>query len=305
VFLTKENVAKLGDMNVSKVAKKGLCETQTGTPYYASPEVWKDQAYDGKSDIWSLGCVIYEMITLKPPFRAEDMEGLYKKVIRGSYSRIPTQYSQDLSNLIRALLQTDPNIRPSCDKILAMPSVIKHSSETTMVEPDEGVPELLRTIKVPKNIHYLTEKLPKPNYIPLKYRRSNLGVKSLASSLEREPSDPNNDSSIATKLGAEIPTLPYINKSKKSKDEVVEQLLKKQRKERLDMLDKLNSKSRSDQNRLEVEGHHYNNRESHPKEARYILLPRIRGSSGVHHESLAKANEIRQAYNHYHPSRKY
>lgn len=61
-----------------------MCETQTGTPYYASPEVWKDQPYDKKSDIWSLGCVLYETITLKPPFRAEDMEGLYKKVIRGN-----------------------------------------------------------------------------------------------------------------------------------------------------------------------------------------------------------------------------
>lgn len=143
-------------MNVSKVAKKGLCETQTGTPYYASPEVWKDQAYDSKSDIWSLGCVIYEMITLKPPFRADDMEGLYKKVTRGSYNRIPTQYSQDLSNIIRALLQTEPNLRPNCDKILAMPSVLKHLNENTMIEPDEDVPELLRTIRIPKNIHYLT-----------------------------------------------------------------------------------------------------------------------------------------------------
>lgn len=143
-------------MNVSKVAKRGLCETQTGTPYYASPEVWKDQAYDSKSDIWSLGCVLYEMITLNPPFRAEDMEGLYNKVIRGSYSRIPAQFSQDLSTLIKALLQTDPNRRPSCgnntfyaDKILAMPSVIKQMSDKTLIEPDEGVDKLLKTIRVP------------------------------------------------------------------------------------------------------------------------------------------------------------
>ena len=80
VFLCNSGMCKLGDMNVSKVAKKGLLFTQTGTPYYASPEVWKEKPYDNKSDIWSLGCVLYEMTTLKPPFRAEDMEGLYKKV---------------------------------------------------------------------------------------------------------------------------------------------------------------------------------------------------------------------------------
>jgi len=58
-----------------------------------SPEVWKDQPYDNKSDIWSLGCVLYEIITLKPPFRSEDMEGLYKKVIRGLYPKIPSHFS--------------------------------------------------------------------------------------------------------------------------------------------------------------------------------------------------------------------
>jgi len=82
VFLTKEGCAKLGDMNVSKTLDpQGLNYTQTGTPYYASPEVWKDKPYGVKSDIWSLGCVLYEMISLHPPFRAKNMEGLFKKVI--------------------------------------------------------------------------------------------------------------------------------------------------------------------------------------------------------------------------------
>ncbi len=71
--MNKAKEAKLGDLNVSKIAKNGLLYTQTGTPYYASPEVWKDEPYDAKSDIWSLGCVIYEMTTLEPPFKAEDM----------------------------------------------------------------------------------------------------------------------------------------------------------------------------------------------------------------------------------------
>ena len=69
-----------------------------------SPEVWKDQPYSNKSDIWSLGCVLYEMTMLKPPYRADDMEGLYKKVIRGVYPKISSHFSQDLSSMIKWLL---------------------------------------------------------------------------------------------------------------------------------------------------------------------------------------------------------
>lgn len=64
IFYTKSGVVKIGDLNVSKVAKHGMMVTQTGTPYYASPEVWRDKPYDNRSDIWSIGCVLYELITL-------------------------------------------------------------------------------------------------------------------------------------------------------------------------------------------------------------------------------------------------
>ena len=92
-----------------------MSRTQTGTPYYASPEVWKDEAYDWRSDIWSIGCVLYEMTTLKPPFRAANMEGLSKKVLKGIYPRINMQiYSEDLAAVIKTLLQVNPDLRPSC-----------------------------------------------------------------------------------------------------------------------------------------------------------------------------------------------
>ena len=109
VFLYKDLTAKLGDMNVSKVAnKRGLNYTQTGTPYYASPEVWKDEPYDGKSDIWSLGCVLYEMIALKPPFTADDMHGLFKRVTKGQFPRIPKSFSNELWTMIKYLIQVNP-----------------------------------------------------------------------------------------------------------------------------------------------------------------------------------------------------
>jgi NIMA (never in mitosis gene a)-related kinase len=104
LFLTINDEIKIGDLNVSKIAKKGLLCTQTGTPYYASPEIWKDKPYDNRCDIWSIGCIIYEMCSLKPPFTASDMGGLYKKIIRGVYPEIPSMYSQDLRSLIKCLL---------------------------------------------------------------------------------------------------------------------------------------------------------------------------------------------------------
>jgi NIMA (never in mitosis gene a)-related kinase len=113
VFITADGIYKLGDLNVSKVLKKDMAETQTGTPYYASPEVWKDKPYGPKSDMWSLGCVLYEMTALKPPFTAYDLQGLYKKVCIGVFDRIPLFYSNELASVIGLLLRIDPTKRPS------------------------------------------------------------------------------------------------------------------------------------------------------------------------------------------------
>jgi NIMA (never in mitosis gene a)-related kinase len=66
--------------------------------------VWRDQPYDSKSDIWSLGCVLYESITLKPPFRADDMAGLYKKVLKGVYPKIPNHFSDSLNKVLKELM---------------------------------------------------------------------------------------------------------------------------------------------------------------------------------------------------------
>ena len=166
VFLFSNGSAKLGDLNVSKVARRGLGYTQTGTPYYASPEVWKAQPYDNKSDVWSLGCVLYEMITLRPPFRAKDMEGLFNKVCKGQYSKIPDRFSDDLFQVIQFLLQVNSSSRPSCEQILTHPVVMKRIEYfKSFAKEDETEDKfLLKTIHMPKNLLFLSDKLPKPNY---------------------------------------------------------------------------------------------------------------------------------------------
>ena len=118
VFLDKTGEARLGDLNVSKVAKAGILYTQTGTPYYASPEVWNDTPYSSQSDIWSLGCVFYESLALLPPFRASDMNALYKKVVKGVYEEPPSVYSNDLKRLIGMMINVRPDMRPTCAQIL-------------------------------------------------------------------------------------------------------------------------------------------------------------------------------------------
>ena len=171
IFLFSNGTAKIGDLNVSKVIKKELGCTQTGTPYYASPEVWSDKPYDTKSDIWSLACIIYEMLELKPPFRADDMEGLYKKVMKGKYDKINKRYSKDMSDLLDNLFKIEPKERPTCNEILKMPIVQKRIEffkeqagfDDDINNEDDNV--LLQTIKVPQNILSLGDRLPKANYI--------------------------------------------------------------------------------------------------------------------------------------------
>ena len=130
IFLVKnKRQCKIGDMNVSKVIKEKVLRTQTGTPYYASPEVWNDKPYSYKSDLWSIGCVIYELCALCPPFRGKDLDELYINVCKGKVERINKVYSDSLWKMILMLLQVDVNKRVNCDQFLNHPLIIKKIRE--------------------------------------------------------------------------------------------------------------------------------------------------------------------------------
>lgn len=161
LFLTQDGVVKIGDLNVSKVARERMAHTQTGTPYYASPEVWNNQPYNYKSDVWSLGCVLYEVAALTPPFRADDLKSLKRRVCRGDFLKLPPEYSSELNDLLREMLQTHPGLRPGPKQLLSFPFVQRRYSckEVSQVECS-----LLSTIHLPKRMGILSKILPAPQY---------------------------------------------------------------------------------------------------------------------------------------------
>ncbi|XP_071201856.1 serine/threonine-protein kinase Nek1 isoform X3 [Salvelinus alpinus] len=123
IFLTKDGTIQLGDFGIARVLNSTveLARTCIGTPYYLSPEICENKPYNNKSDVWALGCVLYEMCTLKHAFEAGNMKNLVLKIIRGSYPPVSTHYSQDLRSLMGQLFRRNPRERPSVSSILDKP----------------------------------------------------------------------------------------------------------------------------------------------------------------------------------------
>eukprot|EP00919_Chromeraceae_sp_WS-2016_P000014 GHVR01000057.1.p1 GENE.GHVR01000057.1~~GHVR01000057.1.p1 ORF type:complete len:151 (-),score=6.54 GHVR01000057.1:1234-1686(-) len=94
VFLTSNKTIKIGDFGISKVLDATSAKTFVGTPYYLSPEVCDNRPYNLKSDLWSLGCIMYELCTLTYPFQASNLLGLAMKILNEEVKPIPNYYSK-------------------------------------------------------------------------------------------------------------------------------------------------------------------------------------------------------------------
>ena len=125
VFLMKSGLVKLGDFGIAKTFKNTMdkAKTMVGTPYYLSPEIIQGKPYDNKSDIWSLGVLLYEMMTFKMPFEANTLPMLSMKIMRGNYTPPSSMYTKDLREIVSKCLMVDPSRRPSIREILKMPII--------------------------------------------------------------------------------------------------------------------------------------------------------------------------------------
>ena len=100
-----------------------MAHTIVGTPYYLSPELCEEKPYNHKSDIWSLGCVLYELCTFKHPFDAKNQGSLIMKIVKGQFAPIASHYSPELQELVRQLLLKDYRKRPGIAEILEFSSM--------------------------------------------------------------------------------------------------------------------------------------------------------------------------------------
>jgi NIMA (never in mitosis gene a)-related kinase 1/4/5 len=131
VLLCSDGRVKLSDLGVAKFTGNSLANTIVGTPYYLSPEMCEEKPYNEKTDIWSLGCILYELLTLKKPFDSTSHLGLIMKIAKGKYESIhnvgETKNRKELISLVSRLLIKNPVLRLNTREIIKILDVIKAS----------------------------------------------------------------------------------------------------------------------------------------------------------------------------------
>ena len=193
IFLTKNLDIKIGDLGVAKALKNTLhAHTFIGTPYYLSPEICEEKPYNEKSDVWALGCILYELINLKHPFNASNQAALFLKILNGKYENFSNiyKYSDELLKFIDLLLEKDLNKRPSMKDIIFNP-IFKNKAKllglNDYISDSESINELENEKKNRiKKISYISSSAASKNK-----KNNNLKEKTRKSSVDKSKINPN------------------------------------------------------------------------------------------------------------------
>ncbi|UKZ71959.1 uncharacterized protein TrAtP1_012902 [Trichoderma atroviride] len=160
VFLGEDNSVKLGDFGLSKMIKsQDFASTYVGTPFYMSPEICAAEKYTLKSDIWSLGCIIYELCAREPPFNAKTHFQLIQKIKDGRINPLPDMYSAELNHVIKDCLKVNPDRRPDTAQLLNNPIVKLMRKEKEVVDLNRALKareEILREKEATLNLRLVS-----------------------------------------------------------------------------------------------------------------------------------------------------
>ncbi|KAL4435377.1 hypothetical protein ABPG74_022860 [Tetrahymena malaccensis] len=205
IFLDAQNNIKLGDFGLSRVMgeQSEFADTHVGTPYYMSPEQIQEKKYNEKSDIWSAGCLLYEMAALKPPFEATNHLSLAIKIKSGKFERLPLRYSEELQKLIESMVHIDPEKRPSVQNILELPQISlrlkerklreKHSQikikEDELKKREEQLQERIDQIEKKEKDFTIQEQALKDLEEQVKQLEAQLNIRSSQTSLQQSEED--------------------------------------------------------------------------------------------------------------------
>lgn len=164
ILLVAPDLVKIADLGVSTVLISTKCNrTQIGTPLYMPPEIWENKCYDQKCDMWSLGIILYEMMTFTCPFNGNDFNELAIHICSGRFQK-PKRYSNDLVNIVCCLLQVDPQRRPTVVELMKMKCIKEKmpllKSYTNTENMSQGNSSTI--IRAPLNTK--SDNLPPPTY---------------------------------------------------------------------------------------------------------------------------------------------
>lgn len=125
ILFGNKSQVKLADFGLSRTLSSSETQgmTAVGSPLYQSPEQIEGKKYDEKTDIWSLGIIMYEMAALRPPFTGPSQYALANSIVKAEFQRIPHSYSDEMQRVIEWMLKKDPKERASVTDLVNVPQI--------------------------------------------------------------------------------------------------------------------------------------------------------------------------------------